>query len=513
MPASLPVLSLKEQPRPNSNKNNTITNTATSTHRTNSDKNPEEEEEDHNVLVTPTTMNSAPPAMLAMQRSTILLSEQECVADMDAKEETSDSDANATAKTADATTDSIPCLLRSPRNNPPANVTMQRSAIKSVGVPNQPSGMRTTTAAAAPATSFSSLNEHRQHNNHEHENQNNKNSDNSNTNHCRSNSSSYESFDELINNSTTHGCDNDNETAGGMVGTNNANVNAVHDPDNVKDDSSLLLREQQPSVLPSANSLSSSSSSSNECNISNLMDSNNSNHHNQSNTNINANTNNDTAINDDGADDADENNEDHGRSNNNEDSDDPLRAPLLPSSTHTHTSTDADANDKDITLALCCYCGSTNKKTVSVNHNVLLNLVLSILYGISNSLWNGTAYLVYIKKLAHGSNKPVGAIEAVSGLASLLCALPIGYCADTYGRSIVIKVGSVVFLVTSLLQIGILEYAGTVDDEYDTNDDDAVVYNDDNTTSTNSVVDLNDMFDTSATFSDDDNTNIALWVS
>ena len=52
-----------------------------------------------------------------------------------------------------------------------------------------------------------------------------------------------------------------------------------------------------------------------------------------------------------------------------------------------------------------------------------------------------------------------------------------------------------------------------IDDEYDTNDDDAVVSNDDNTTSTNFMFDFNDMFDTSVTSSGDDNTNVALWVS
>ena len=404
--------------------------------------------------------------------------------DRDATED--NNDANANAKTADANDLLHSMLLLSPRNSPPAIAIMQRSAVKRGGLLNPDSV-------------------------------NNTNSANSNTNHCRSNSSSYESFDELINNSsTTHDCDNDKETVEGIVGTNTAhgNANAIQDPDTVPEDASLLLREQLPLVLPAAaNSVSSSSSSSNDCNISNLMESNTSNPHNHFDTTTNDTTNNDTTVDADA--DANENNEDHGRRSNNEESDDPLRAPLLSSSTHTHTSTDANANanEKDITLTLCCYCGSTNKKTVSVNHNVLLNLVLSILYGISNSLWNGTAYLVYIKKLAHGSNKPVGMIEAVSGLASLLCALPIGYCADTYGRAIVIKVGSVVFFVTSLLQIGILEYAGTVDDEYDTKDDDAVVSNDDNTTSTNFMFDFNDMFDTSVTSSGDDNTNVALWVS
>jgi len=105
-----------------------------------------------------------------------------------------------------------------------------------------------------------------------------------------------------------------------------------------------------------------------------------------------------------------------------------------------------------------------------VNHNVFLNLSLSVLYGISASLWSGTAYVAYLKKMGHGSNGPVGDIEAVSGLASLLCALPIGYLADTMGRSVVIRAGGILLFVTAMLQIGILEWVGT--DFGDDDDDD-----------------------------------------
>jgi MFS family permease len=116
---------------------------------------------------------------------------------------------------------------------------------------------------------------------------------------------------------------------------------------------------------------------------------------------------------------------------------------------------DADADDANVLFR--------------VNHNVFLNLSLSVLYGISASLWSGTAYVAFLKKMGHGSNGPVGDIEAVSGLASLLCALPIGYLADTMGRSVVIRAGGILLFVTAMLQIGILEWVGT---DFGNDDDD-----------------------------------------
>jgi MFS family permease len=115
---------------------------------------------------------------------------------------------------------------------------------------------------------------------------------------------------------------------------------------------------------------------------------------------------------------------------------------------------------------------TTSSKDVSVcgkpmNQNVFLNLVLAALYGISGSLWNGTAYAAYLKKLGHDRNGPLGDIEAVSGLAMLLTALPVGYLADRLGRSKVIAAGGILLLITSFLQIGVLEWVGTSPDQDD----------------------------------------------
>jgi MFS family permease len=148
--------------------------------------------------------------------------------------------------------------------------------------------------------------------------------------------------------------------------------------------------------------------------------------------------------------------------------------PLAAAAESGTTGNDANIN-KDIVLRKCCKRGENEEDaTIRVNHNVFLNLLLMVLYGISNSLWSGTAYVAYLKKMGHGNNGPVGEIEAVSGLASLLCALPIGYVADKIGRSIVIRAGGILLFFTAMLQIGILEWAGT--DFEDDNKDKIALY-------------------------------------
>jgi MFS family permease len=140
-----------------------------------------------------------------------------------------------------------------------------------------------------------------------------------------------------------------------------------------------------------------------------------------------------------------------------------------------------DDDDKDIVLPSCC--GITDEKRM--NHNVFLNLLLSVLYGVSNSLWNGTAFAAYLKKLGRGKNEPLGNIEAVQGLTTLLAALPMGYVADTVGRSKVIRAGGILLLLTTFAQMAVLEWVGTEekegpslgrgDDNYDRNNDNATV--------------------------------------
>eukprot|EP00980_Cylindrotheca_fusiformis_P005485 scaffold1169_cov120-Cylindrotheca_fusiformis.AAC.35 len=140
----------------------------------------------------------------------------------------------------------------------------------------------------------------------------------------------------------------------------------------------------------------------------------------------------------------------------------PLLAAELPENDNVASENEdaSPASNKDIVLPACC----CRQEPLAVNHNVLLNLVLSLTYGVSNSLWNGTAYAAYLKQLGNDRNGPLGNIEAANGLASLLTALPVGYLADKIGRSKVIAAGGVLLLITAVLQIGVLEWVGTSND-------------------------------------------------
>ena len=70
-------------------------------------------------------------------------------------------------------------------------------------------------------------------------------------------------------------------------------------------------------------------------------------------------------------------------------------------------------------------------------------------WGLSDSIWTGTLIVAWIFLLSDGSNSAVGYIEAVSGIAALVTALPVGYVADKIGRSPVIKMGGVLFMIAA----------------------------------------------------------------
>ena len=89
-----------------------------------------------------------------------------------------------------------------------------------------------------------------------------------------------------------------------------------------------------------------------------------------------------------------------------------------------------EQDDKDIIIDLSCCCWARHpRRTFRMNHNVFFNLLLSVLYGMSDSLWSGTVFAAYLKRLSNGYNTPVGDVEAINGLAVLFSALPVGiYC-------------------------------------------------------------------------------------
>jgi len=90
-----------------------------------------------------------------------------------------------------------------------------------------------------------------------------------------------------------------------------------------------------------------------------------------------------------------------------------------------------------------------------LNRNFVLNLVLAACSGFADSLAGGTVGVAFIYAAFGESNAKVGFAEALSGLSSLVTALPAGWAADKYPRSRITKVGG----VTSLLAMPLFAYA------------------------------------------------------
>ena len=127
-------------------------------------------------------------------------------------------------------------------------------------------------------------------------------------------------------------------------------------------------------------------------------------------------------------------------------------------------------DDKDIAFPRWVLCRKTPAPRPRVNHNVFLSLLLAIIYGLADSLWTGTVIAAYLKRLGKERNGPVGDVEAVSGLASLFSALPVGYLADTCGRDKVIGAGGVLIIVAAVAHALLLGWIGT-DEEALSHDD------------------------------------------
>ena len=136
-----------------------------------------------------------------------------------------------------------------------------------------------------------------------------------------------------------------------------------------------------------------------------------------------------------------------------------LEEPLLSQQTETQVATSApngeNDDDKDVVVKLC------GRRCLKLNHNVFLNLVLCVLYGMSDSLWSGTVFAAYLKRLGREENSIVGDIEAINGLAVLFSALPVGYIADRYGRDKMIRAGGILFMVTAVLHGWTMAWIGT----------------------------------------------------
>ena len=156
-----------------------------------------------------------------------------------------------------------------------------------------------------------------------------------------------------------------------------------------------------------------------------------------------------------------------------------LHEPLLPTSAASSVENAASdvgrdaasaTDDKDIAFPRWVLCRKTPAPRPRLNHNVFLSLLLAVIYGLADSLWTGTVIAAYLKRLGKERNGPVGNVEAVSGLASLFSALPVGYLADTCGRDKVIGAGGVLIIVTAVAHALLLGWIGT-DEEALSHDD------------------------------------------
>eukprot|EP00298_Acanthocystis_sp_HF-20_P014205 c20673_g2_i1.p1 GENE.c20673_g2_i1~~c20673_g2_i1.p1 ORF type:complete len:470 (+),score=169.33 c20673_g2_i1:56-1411(+) len=82
--------------------------------------------------------------------------------------------------------------------------------------------------------------------------------------------------------------------------------------------------------------------------------------------------------------------------------------------------------------------------------NVKLSMWISIISGIGDSTWSGTVIVSFMYLLTT-SNSPAGFIEAAQGMAQLLTALPVGYLADRFSRSRVLKWGGIITIMATAL--------------------------------------------------------------
>jgi MFS family permease len=76
----------------------------------------------------------------------------------------------------------------------------------------------------------------------------------------------------------------------------------------------------------------------------------------------------------------------------------------------------------------------------SANRNVAWTWCLTLAMGLSDSIWGGTVLVKFLNSLL-GNNAYVGYIEAASGAANLIVALPVGWAADWLGKARVARCG------------------------------------------------------------------------
>ena len=114
--------------------------------------------------------------------------------------------------------------------------------------------------------------------------------------------------------------------------------------------------------------------------------------------------------------------------------------------------------DSEKNITFTAYWGE--RKAFQVNHNVFLDLTRSILRSFTDGFANDAVYNTYFSTIFHGSNAQVGQMGAYSSLLELAAAIPMGYMADKFKRSTVIRYGCVLYMVMSGIQAAIMYWIG-----------------------------------------------------
>ena len=130
--------------------------------------------------------------------------------------------------------------------------------------------------------------------------------------------------------------------------------------------------------------------------------------------------------------------------------------------TQAQSSVPSDLDRNEINVPSTRPSRDDNDNSPWKNHNVILSLALCVVSGIADSIWSSVVLSGFLLALAgkmgqsKEGNTLVGGAEAAQGLTQLVTALPVGYLADTWGKSRTVRLGGMLMLVTIGLTMGAL---------------------------------------------------------
>ncbi|KAL7577296.1 hypothetical protein ACA910_002039 [Epithemia clementina (nom. ined.)] len=101
-------------------------------------------------------------------------------------------------------------------------------------------------------------------------------------------------------------------------------------------------------------------------------------------------------------------------------------------------------DDKNVTIR----CG--HRHSLRLNHNVFLSFILTLIFGVSYSMWAESVLTVYFKLLFE-QNLFVGIARSAHGFAEWAFAFSLGYLVKTGGRLPIIQYGGLLFCLTAVM--------------------------------------------------------------